>query len=371
MKKSLRLFAGAASSFVLMSSLAQAGAIENRLENLETGLEIAEEANAELRTELENRMRISGYVDVEYVVKDKNDPGFRMHHLSLFFQKKLSDKWRFFSEIEYEDGPKVDNEEGNTVEVNTPTGTTNVADFSAAEGKIFVEAINMDYLWKPQAIIRVGRFFTPAGIWSVDHYPPFVSMQERPKHIRKIFPQLVDGAMVYGTFGLGKNYLNYNAYVGNGEGNIGHGDSDNQRAMGLKTSFVASVPMFSHLELGGTFYNDPNLAGSGSNKTAMGGHLKAVVGDVTFQSEAAYSKFEEPTSTTKKGYYGQLTYAPNQWAVGARHDLYNSGSDRVANSVFVNYQALTNLVLKVEHHMIDDDGTDSTKTILSIVSYLE
>ena len=358
MKRSLKLIAGAASSFVLMSSLAQAASVDERLESLETGLEIAEEANAELRAELENQMRVSGYVDVEYVITDQRDEGFRMHHLSLFFQKKLSEKWRFFSEIEYENSPKFESDTSTTLK--------------ASQGKIFVEAVNVDYLWKPEAIFRAGRFFTPAGIWSVDHYPPFVGVQERPKHIRAIFPQLVDGAMVYGTLGLGANYLSYNAFVGNGEGNSGRRDGDSKRALGLKTSVVAAVPMFSHFELGGTFYNDPQMVGNnGSSKTALGGHLKAVMGDITVQAEGAYAKFETPTDTTTKGYYGQLTYAPNQWAVGARHDLYNEGSDRVANSVFVNYQALTNLVLKAEYHMVDDNGTDSTKTILSVVSYLE
>ncbi|MDH5257888.1 MAG: OprO/OprP family phosphate-selective porin, partial [Gammaproteobacteria bacterium] len=369
-----------------MSSMAHAASTAERLENLETALELNEETNAELRAELENRMRISGYVDVEYVVTDKKDPGFRMHHLSLFFQKKLSDKWRFFSEIEYEDGPKFDNEGGGTVTVDTSTeknSTTELYNFGSADGKIFVEAVNMDYLWKPEAIFRVGRFFTPAGIWSVDHYPPFVGTQERPKHIRKIFPQLVDGAMVYGTVALGKSYLKYDAFVGNGEGNNGHNDSNNQRSMGLKTSLVVDVPMFSHFEIGGTFYNDPRLSSDNANKTAVGGHAKLVMGDFNFQSEASYAKFEEETGgsklSTRKGYYGQLAYSPNEWTLGARHDYYNDPDraskgevDRVANSVFVNYQALTNLVIKVEHHMVSaKDTDDSTKTILSVVSYLE
>ena len=378
MKKRATLMSGALATMFLLSPTAQSASTGDRLENLEASLELAEEANAELRSELDNRMKISGYVDVEYVVTDKKDKGFRMHHLSLFFQKKLSDKWRFFSEIEYEDAPKFDNERGDTVVVDTDggTGSTSVYDFGDANGKIFVEAVNLDYLWKPEAIFRVGRFFTPAGIWSVDHYPPFVATQERPKHIRKIFPQLVDGAMVYGTVAAGKHYIKYDAFVGNGDGNNGHNDANSQRALGLKTSVIVSVPMFSHLEIGGTFYTDPkDTKNNDSKKTAIGGHAKFSTGDISFQSEAAYAQFEEPKSPTIKGYYGQLMYAPNQWGVGGRHDFYDDGAgtkERIANSVFVNYQALTNLVLKIEHHMISQDGNDdSTKTIFSVVSYLE
>jgi hypothetical protein len=45
---------------------------------------------------------------------------------------------------------------------------------------------------------------------------------------------------------------------GNGEGNNGHNDQDTGKAWGLKVSAVLAVPMFSHLEVGGTGYVDTN-----------------------------------------------------------------------------------------------------------------
>ena len=387
-----------ATMLLLMPALgfsANINEVNDRVENLEGSIELLEEANAELRTELDNKMHISGYVDVEYGRKKKEGSaashGFRMHHLSLFFKKKISDKWRFFSEIEYEDGPKFDNEEGNTLDVITSvtgndsntdgnidsisTESTSVSDFSAADGKIFVEAVNVDYLWKPQAIFRFGRFFTPAGLWSVDHYPPFVSMQERPRHIRRIFPQLVDGAMVYGTMGMGKHFINYDAFVSNGEGNNGHGDNDTGKAWGLKTSAVLAVPMFSYLEVGGTAYHDTDFGGSEKTKTSYGVHAKFKVSDFAFQTEAAYAKFEDDIAETRKGYYAQFTYEPNEWSGGYRYDYYNVGTstvDRTVNAFFVNYRVNTNLVVKVEHHLkTQDTKDDEAKTIISIVSYLE
>lgn len=381
----------AASALVLVPSIgysANVNEVSDRVDNLEGSIELLEEANSELRAEIDNSMHISGYVDVEFVRKKtdaagkKASHGFRMHHLSLFFKKNISNKWRFFSEIEYEDGPKFDNEEGNKVDVVTDvdftgesTTKTSVYDFGSADGKIFVEAVNIDYLWKPQAIFRFGRFFTPAGLWSVDHYPPFVSMQERPRHIRRIFPQLVDGAMVYGTVGMGQHFLNYDAFVGNGEGNNGHNDVDTGKAWGLKASAVLAVPMFSHLEVGGTGYHDTNYQGSDKTKTAFGVHLKMKVSDFAFQSEAAYADFEADGVETREGYYAQLTYEPNQWSGGYRYDYYNVGTstvDRVVNSVFVNYRVDTNLVIKLEHHLFtEEDKDDKAATVVSVVSYLE
>ena len=110
--------------------------------------------------------------------------------MSLFFTKDFGNGWSFFSEVEYEDGPKFEGD-----------GTT----LSSQDGKIFLESVNMTYLHKPDLSARVGRFFTPAGIWSVDHYPPFVGTQLRPQHIRKIFPQVIDGAGVFGSLTLKDN----------------------------------------------------------------------------------------------------------------------------------------------------------------------
>jgi len=331
--------------------------VSERVETLEGSIELLEESNAELRAELDDRLRVSGYIDVEYIMSKDDDNRFRMHHMSLFFQKKISDKWKFFSEIEFEDAPLF------------KSGTE--------QGKIFVEAVNLDYSFMPEAIFRFGRFFTPAGIWSVDHYPPFVPTQERPGHIRNIFPQLSDGAMVYGTFNIGGHYLNYDAFYVNGEGNDGHGDANAEKGMGLKGSAILNVPMFSHLELGGTVYSDAKDTKNGDQeKLALGAHAKLKISDFAFQTEAAYAKFTGDTSdkATRSGYYAQLIWEPAMWSIGARHDNYydRSNSDaKVTNSVFANYRFNTNLVVKVEHHFIDNAGTDDNKTVFSVVSYLE
>jgi len=344
--------------------------VSERVETLEGSVELLEEANAELRKDLDDRLRVSGYVDVEYIIQKDKDNTFRMHHMSLFFQKKISDKWKFFSEIEYEDTPKFSASGAKDADGNY------VLD-SGGEGKIFVEAVNLDYNFLPQAIFRFGRFFTPAGIWSVDHYPPFVSTQERPGHIRNIFPQLVDGAMVYGTLNLGGHYLNYDFYYVNGEGNTGKKDKNADKAMGLKASAILNVPMFSHLEVGGTGYFDPEDSKNGDQeKTALGVHAKLKYTDFILQTEAAFAQFSGDTSdkATRSGYYAQFIWEPAMWSLGVRHDNYydRSNSDaKVTNSVFANYRFNTNLVVKVEHHIIDNAGTDDNKTVFSVVSYLE
>lgn len=328
----------------------------------EEDIAVLKEQVTELNSRLDEAMTISGYVDTEYSVNNKkggNANGMRIHHLSLFFEKRVTEKWRFFSEIEYEDGPKFE------------AGTT--------EGEIFAEAVNLSYAWRSDINLRGGRFFTPAGIWNVDHYPPFVPTQERPLHVRGIFPQIFDGAMVYGTRPVAANtFLKYDLYLGNGEGNTGSKDGNREKAAGLNAGLL--LPFLKHTEIGMTYYRD--TLNDGTDKTAFGTHARVKAGSFEFQGEYASGDYQPATGSdfVNAGYYAQFMYDINNWTLGVRHSAYdqNSANDaidnkEVANSVFVNYHVGHALVLKLEHHRFsyDDSVKDAyASTIVSVVAYL-
>ena len=339
--------------------------------DLEEAVILSEETVADIQQKQEYAMDVSGYADVEFIREDNNDMGFRMHHLSLFFQKKISEKWSFFSEIEFEDAVLHDFSNASVEDADGKQRDVAVGD---ASGKLFVEAVSFDYQWKPEAIFRIGRFFTPTGIWSVDHYPPFLSTQERPAHIRNIFPQLIDGAMAYGTLRLGSSFMNYNAYFSNGEGNIGRRDKNNDKAVGLKTNLKMRLAMFKQFEFGAAAYLDPSDSSvNDERKTAIGGHMKFRVLDLIVQAEGAASQYESAPS--RVGYYAQLTYAPNRWSGGYRYDVYDEDMDvageKLTHTVFINYRTTPNVVLKLEHHFMDDGSGFANKTIASIAAYLD
>ena len=348
-----------------VGSNAYAETLEERVENLETELLIAQEERNDTAMSAANAMKVSGYMDFEWNSFSEQvgkSNGFRLHHLSTFFTKQLAEDWRFFSEIEWEDGPKY---EGAT-----------------ADGKIFAEAINIDYTHNPKANVRVGRFFTPAGIWSVDHYPPYVTTQQRPGHIRKIFPQLIDGAMLYGTLPVGNAFINYDAYMGNGEGNTGHNDDNSEKSLGLKVSAI--LPALNYLEVGGTIYQDEkDTSSSDADKTAIGFHAKAKLNSWTAQFEAASSEMTPAgggADDEREGYYLQVMYDWKDWTFGARHDEYDSDSDDSTTltddsteSIFVNYHVTPNIVLKLEHNIKDDESdpvNDPATTTATIAIFL-
>jgi len=342
--------------------------LQEQLNNLKDEMIILQDQLEETNVSNANRMNISGYTDLEYHDSSAPgaEPGFRLHHMSLFFEKRITDKWKFFSEIEYEDGPFLEYD-------YVDGGTDSVCE--GCFGKIYLEAVNFTYTWDPKAQFRGGRFFTPAGIWSIDHYPPFVPTQERPQHIRKIFPQVVDGVTVLGTLPLGNMFINYDLYLGNGEGNPGSEDLNSEKAVGGKLSFL--FPALKYLEIGASMYSDTN--NNDIEKEAIGAHLKMKFWRFTLQGEYATATYTplNATSYDRSGYYAQLLFDISKWTLGGRYDFYDqeegTQSESIYNSVFVNYHVNEAIVLKLEHHMVeleDPNAEDFDHTIGSVVIYL-
>lgn len=342
--------------------------LQAQLNDLKDEIAILQDQLEETNISSANQMRISGYTDLEYHNSSapNTEPGFRLHHMSLFFEKRITDKWKFFSEIEYEDGPFLEYE---FVDDDTDS------ECKGCFGKIFLEAVNFTYAWDPKAQFRGGRFFTPAGIWSIDHYPPFVPTQLRPQHIRKIFPQVIDGVTILGTLPLGNTFINYDVYLGNGEGNSGSKDGNSAKAVGGKISLL--FPTLKYLEIGGSIYND--TWNDDTEKEAVGAHLKVKFWDFTLQAEYATATYT-PVNTAsydRSGYYAQLLYDFRNWTIGGRYDVFDpeegSQSESIDNAVFINYHVNESIVVKLEHHMFeleDPNLEDFYHTIGSVVIYL-
>lgn len=375
MKKSIFVATLGCLLFPTMGNSATLEEVDQRLKKLEGSSEVNQAETDDISYRLKNSLSLSGYADTEYVTTNKpqGDAGFRLHHLSVFLKKQVTDDLRFFSETEWEDAPYVS------------------ADTGGISGKIFVEAVNFDYQWRPETSLRVGRFFTPAGIWSVDHYPPFVLTQQRPMHIRQIFPQLVDGAAISGHYAVaGNTFFSYDLYMGNGEtGNFdGNHDQNTTKAVGLRANLA--LPIAQQFDVGATIYHDKLAASADANepkKNVYGVHARIRQGAFGFQGEYANGKYQPTISPAtnlpyhKKGYYAQFSYDINKWTLGYRYDYFNPDTSAPAslsatkiNSAIVNYHVNKNVVLKLEHHLvnvIDPTKKDYYKNIASLVVNLD
>ena len=160
--------------------------LEEKTEDLQKILEEVENESMEAQDSLvSDLVKISGYADAELRITDSSNANnsFSIHHLSLFFSKKVHEKWQFFSEIEFEDAPFIESKH-----------TDNTAE--TVQGKILVEQVYIEYQPQLGLELRFGRFLTPAGIWNIFHYYPYVPTQTRPLFVRKVFPEFSDGIQI-------------------------------------------------------------------------------------------------------------------------------------------------------------------------------
>jgi len=344
--------------------------VESTTKTIKDGA-LAQDSALELEKQIHSKLQASGYADVEYrdASSAGSHPGFRIHHFSLILTKQIDEHWRSFAEIEYEDAPRMEFKYGS------PTCE------AECSGQIFLEAMNIDYSPSDALGVRFGRFFTPAGIWSIEHYPPFVVTQERPLHIDHIFPQLIDGVLLHGSVPINTVFLNYDVYAGNGEGSSANSDNNDKKSLGLRAA--VTLPWLAQFELG-LSVNADTLGGAQQPETSKfvtGFHVKVRRGQAAFQTEMASASYKPKGSIkyTKDGYYAQLGYDISAAAtLGYRYDIFNDYDAASAlkvgdkrNTFFANYRVHKNVVMKLEHHLTTRDVTDDDRLIVaSVVVYL-
>ncbi len=366
MKKIVCILAVIAASFFLHPVLLRAdeiGDLKREIEDLKTRLEVVEAEGEDTGERLSKLMEVGGYADVEVVVTGEpgKSNGARIRHMNLHFKKQLSEKWRFFTEVEYEDGPKI-------------------ADNEPVKGELSIEAFTLKYSPTPRLNLTLGRYLTPFGIWHIDHYSPFVPTQEMPMHIGTIVPHFADGLQLSGIINIGSAVADYTLYGSNGAGNSGGGDGNEEKVLGGR--FKLGLPFLARMEVGLSGYMD------GKDSSASDAEKKVYGFDLLIQWDAFKFQGEYTTASLnpisggdydRKGYYGQIIYSiTNAWDLIYRYDWYDPKStvgddETTINTLAVNYHFTPYIVGKIEHHFVEpeDTATDNYNiTISSIAVYL-
>ena len=303
-------------------------------------------------------VNISGYADAEFYLTDNDSDNahFRVRHLSLFFIKDIQKEWRLFSEIEYEDAPLVESEH-----------TTDDPD--TVQGKLLVEQMYIEYHPELDWNVRAGRFITPAGLWNIYHYPPYVPTQTRPLMVRRIFPQVSDGVQLMYSFTAGESVVDTHLYVANGAGNPGRLDRNEEKAWGAR----AHLQQGSH-GLGASVYRE--IDNVDILRNALGLHYLWDFSPFRFQTEYQYRQNSPDTGSDfiDRGFYAQLTYDIGKWTLAARYDWYDPNGSQPQADIFrytgaVNYHFAYNVVGKAEYNrnVFEDSTEDYNEVILAIV----
>lgn len=348
---------------------------EDRLERLEKEMQELKQENESMKKRLDSveadgeeikhgfgrlssLVEVSGYADVEFYLTDQENENnrFRIRHLSLFFTKDIQPAWKIFTEIEYEDAPFIESQH-----------TSDAA--QTVQGKLFVEQMYIEYHPSVDWDLRFGRFLTPAGIWNIYQYPPFVPTQSRPLMVRNIFPQVSDGIQLRNSYSINGTVLDTRLYAANGSGNPGRLDRNENKGVGAMLNLDVSG-----LWAGASYYREKDNQDVVRN--SYGAHLLWNIAPWTLQAEYAirHNAPESARTFNDKGFYAQLACDIGKWTLAGRYDWYDpndtvSTADLYRYTGAINYHFAHNVIGKAEYNRNDfEDGTkDYNEVILSVV----
>lgn len=217
---------------------------ETLREERDTLIEELHDEYIDLQDKLDALPRLSGYYDFENFNDNRNDsPGeFRQHHLSLHLTKEW-DRWRVFSEFEFEFGAKFEGAGGT--------------DLEEARGEIKLEQAWGEYVHSDTLTLRGGLILTP-GYWNVNDYPNVVLSTRRPLVVRKVFRESIIGVMGYGDKYWDDFGVTYYGYVGNGQSDFFTKNDDNEgKAVGGRMVFhLAKQSKLDTLDFGLSMYHE-------------------------------------------------------------------------------------------------------------------
>lgn len=181
---------------------------------------------------------------------------FGMQHLSLYFSSHMTETLSALVEVGLSPLPHGTDKSylpyarhDTTFQDPRNTETKNAS-------SIFIERAQM--VWQPYDFFGVtaGRYFTPYGIWNIDHSPIIIITNNNPYlMIRQTVQPAQTGVAVQGRFFPGRNtYLDYAVTLSNGRGATEQAfDLDDNKAAGVRLKLSHEKDEFG-ISLGGYGY---------------------------------------------------------------------------------------------------------------------
>ncbi|MGR3310578.1 MAG: hypothetical protein ACUZ77_07350 [Candidatus Brocadiales bacterium] len=143
---------------------------------------------------------IGGYMDMEFHAFEEGgkNNSFRQHRLIPFIYSDISDRVKFATEIEFEDGGPQNNR---------------------GDGELKIEFATIDFLIREEINLRAGIILSPLGKFNLVHDSPLQDLTDRPMVNRAIIPTTLSesGFGLFGTFYPSElSKLTYEIYAVNG-----------------------------------------------------------------------------------------------------------------------------------------------------------
>lgn len=178
---------------------------------------------------------ISGYFEA-------NAWTFAMGNVDIYFDANPHPDWRALAEVRFTNAPRgrINNFGGlagqferedtqqfdpNSTVVNAPMWL----------GGVIIERAWIEWNRFPAFQVRTGNFFTPFGIWNVDHGQPTLISSFLPQFmLQNYFPIRQTGVQALGSFFLKEWELGYRAWISNGREDATNLDFNDDKAVGTR-----------------------------------------------------------------------------------------------------------------------------------------
>ena len=302
---------------------------------------------------LDSNWRLGGYAAASYDNLKSEPARADLDHLSAFLWWDSQQRWKFFSELDYEN-----------VVASRPGQREDEDRYLA------LERLYVDYAVTDTSTVRAGKFLTPIGRWNEIHAAPLVWTTSRPLITDASFPANVTGLMLRGQV-PGTHGVEYSLYGSNGREWRANPDQDPfYEAVGARLR----VPIGIDANIGFSYANFEQKHASEEKKQLLGADFVWNWRRWEFSGEGIYRSSENGKSWDERGAYLQLAAPLTQtlYAVG-RFETFLRAQENTTTQLWVtglNWRALPALVVKAEWIGGRHNRIDAQEGFLSSISVL-
>ena len=297
---------------------------------------------------------LGGYATASYEHLHHAPARTALDNLSLFVWWQGDSRWKFFSELDYENvlAHPASDVEGET-------------------RYLALERLYVDYALTDTTTIRVGKFLTPIGRWNLIHATPLVWTTSRPFVTTESFPTNATGLMLNGTLPDVANGTEYSLYASKmGELRPNPVLDPFYEAVGAHVS----VPVLTDGQVGFSYAAFEQKKTRDEKKQLVGVDFVWTRNRYELSGEGIYRFSDNGSDWDEKGAFGQLVVplTDKLYAVG-RYELYRKAREPLATRLWVaglNYRVTPAIVLKAEWNGATHNTIDAPEGFMSSLSLL-
>ncbi len=231
--------------------------------------------------------------------RDNNEEELFGWHTYLYATTKFNERWNLFTEFEYEYENQYS--EGD------------------AENKIILERLKLQYTASDAFEFTIGKFNTPWGLWTPEHWTINVDNINAPLHEKNVYvPRKSIGVMIEGVF-FPSNWLElkYALFLANG---VGSEDKDQVFGDHLGMGGDLRVIFDEKYTLGTSVYHQDDSITDQKRDSGLVYVNVELPYNLTFRSEGMMQKRENPNDLIQTIYTSLKWQFHEKWYLAYRWD---------------------------------------------------